>query len=67
MHKVSKAVVNEISQVLPILGESGWEVSYLIPESINFSEVIRLSEDINKSWLKENLKYIHNVINNNDF
>ena len=30
LHKVFKAVVNDISQVLPILGESGSEVSYLI-------------------------------------
>ena len=31
LHKVFKAVVNEISQVLPIFNESGSEVSYLIP------------------------------------
>ena len=29
-HKVFKAVVNDISEVLPILGESGSEVSYFI-------------------------------------
>ena len=39
LHKVFKAVVNEISQELPILGESGSEVSYLIPDPRNFSEV----------------------------
>ena len=42
-HKLFKAVVNAISQVLPILGESGSEVSYLITKSRNFSEVIKLS------------------------
>ena len=31
LHKVFKAVVNEISQALPILGESGSEASYFIP------------------------------------
>ena len=30
LHKVFKAVVNEILQVLPILGESDSEVSYFI-------------------------------------
>ena len=35
LHKLFKAVVNKISQVLPILGESGSEVSYFIPEPIN--------------------------------
>ena len=51
LHEVFKAVVNEISQVLPILGESGSEVSYFILELRNFSEVNRLSEDITKPWL----------------
>ena len=37
---------------LAILGESGSEVSYLIPEPMNFAEVTRLSDDINKTWLK---------------
>ena len=31
VQKIFQAVVNEILQVLPILGESGSEVSYLIP------------------------------------
>ena len=35
LHKLFQAVVNEISQVLPIWGESGSEVSYFIPEPIN--------------------------------
>ena len=30
LHKVCKAVSNEISQALPIMGESGSEVSYFI-------------------------------------
>ena len=32
LHKVLRAAVNEISHVLPFLGESGLEVSYFIPE-----------------------------------
>ena len=32
LNKVFQAVVNEISQLLPILGESRSEVSYFIPE-----------------------------------
>ena len=38
LHKVFKAVVNEISQVLQILGASGSEVSYFIPEPKNFEK-----------------------------
>ena len=32
LHKVFKAIVNEVWHVLPILDKSGSEVSYLIPE-----------------------------------
>ena len=46
LHKVFKTVVKEISQDLPILGESGSEVSHFIPEPRNFSEVTKLSDDI---------------------
>ena len=56
LHKVFKAVVNEILLDLPILCESGSEVSYIIPESRTFAEVNRLSENINKPWLKATLK-----------
>ena len=52
LNKVFKAVVNDIFQVLPILGESGSEVSYFIPEARNFAEGIRLSNDIKEPWLK---------------
>ena len=62
-----KTVVKEISQDLPPLVESGSEVSHFIPEPRNFSEVTKLSDDINKYWLKENLKYIKNLINNQTF
>ena len=44
LHKVFKDVVNKISQVLPIFGGSGSEVSYFIPEPRNFSEVTTFSE-----------------------
>ena len=67
LHKLFKAVVNDISQALPILGESGSEVSYFIPEPRNFSEVTILSEDIKKPWLKATLKEIENLINNETF
>ena len=56
LHKVFKAVVDDIPQALPILGQSVSEASYFIPEPGNFLEVTRLSEDIKKPWLKETLK-----------
>ena len=67
LHKVFKAFINKISQVLPILGESGSGISYFVPEPRNYEEVNRLSEDINKPWLKENLKEINNLINGQTF
>ena len=67
LHKVFIAVVNEILQVLPILGESGSEVSYFIPEPRNFSEVNRLPEEIKKPRIKENMKEIRNLIKNKTF
>ena len=67
LQKVFKASVNEISQVLPIFGETRLEVSYFIPDNRNFSEVTRLSDDIKKPWLKETLKDIENIINNQTF
>ena len=67
LHKVFKAVVNNILLTLPILGKSDSEVSYFIPEPINFAEVTRLSLDIKKTWLKESLKDIGNLINNKTF
>ena len=64
LHKLFKAVFNEISQALPILGESGSEVSYFIPKPINFSKVTILSDDIKKPWLKATLNEINNLIKN---
>ena len=49
------------------MGESGSEVYHFIPEPRNFSEVTKLSENINKPWLKETLKEIKNIINNHNF
>ena len=60
-------VLDEISQALPILGEYGSEVSYLVTEPRNFTEVTRLSEDIKKPWLKKTLKDIKNLIDTNTF
>ena len=67
LHQLFKAVLNEISEKVPILGESGSEFSYFIPEPRNFLKVTRLSEDILKPWLKANLKYINHLINNQTF
>ena len=64
LHKVFKAVVNEILQVLPILGESGSEVFYFISEPRIFAEVTILSEDIKKPCPRKTLKDIENLINN---
>ena len=67
LHKVIITVVKEISQELTPLGESGSEVSHLIPEPRNFAEVTKLSKNIKKPWLKETLKVIENLINNQTF
>ena len=67
LQNIFKAVVNDILQVLPILGESVSEVSYFIPEPRNFAEVNRLSDDINKPWLKATMKEINNLINSQTF
>ena len=48
LHRLFKAVVHDISQALPISGESVSEVSFLVPEPRNFAEVTRLSEGIKK-------------------
>ena len=56
LHKVFKTVVKDISQDLPPLVESGSDVSNFIPELRNFAEVTRLSDDINKPWLKATIK-----------
>ena len=45
-HKVFKAVFNKHSEALPVLGESGSDVSYLIPEPRKVSEVTILSKAI---------------------
>ena len=54
LQKLFKAVVNELSQELQILGESGSEVSYSILEPRKSSEVTILSEDIRKPLAKGN-------------
>ena len=67
LHKVFLTVVKEISQELTPLGESGSEVSHFIPEPRNFAGVKKNSDNIRKPWLKETLKYIKNLINNQNF
>ena len=56
LHNVFKAVVKEILQDLPPLGESGSEVSHFIPKPRNFAEVTQLLDDIKKPCLKKNSK-----------
>ena len=65
--EVFSTVVNEILQELTALRESGSEVSHFIPEPRNFSEVTKLSENIKKTWLKETIKEINNLINKQTF
>ena len=48
LHKLFKAVVKEIFQYLPTLGEYGSEVSYFIPDPRNYAEVTILPDDIKK-------------------
>ena len=50
--------MKEISQDLPPFGESGSQVSYFVTEPRKFAEVTKLSDDINKPWLKETQKDI---------
>ena len=64
LHRFFSTIVSEISQELTNFGESVSEVSHFIPESRNFSEVTKLSENIRKPWLKSTLKEIKNLINN---
>ena len=49
------------------MGESGSEFSHFIPETRNFAEVKKLSENIRKPWLKATFKEIKNLINNQTF
>ena len=67
LHKVFEAFVNYILQVLPILGESGSEVSYFVPELRKFAEVTKLSEAIKKPCIKATLKEIKNLIYDKTF
>ena len=67
LHKIFSTIVSDISQELTNLVESGSEVSHFIPEPRNFAEVKKLSENIKKPWLKETLKDIKNLINNQTF
>ena len=67
LHKVFSTTVKKILQELATLGEYGSEVSRFILEPRNFAEVTKLSEIIRKPWLKETLKEIKNLINNQTF
>ena len=63
LYKVFKTAAKEILQELTPLGESGSEVSNFIPETRNFAEVTKLSDNIKKPWMKVTLKEIKNLIN----
>ena len=67
LHKVFKTFVKEILQDLPPFGESGSEVSNFILEPRNFAEATKLSDYVNKPWLKATQKEIKNLINNHNF
>ena len=67
LHNLFITIVKDILQELTALRESSSEVLNFIPEPRNFSEVTKLSENIKKPWLKETLKYINNLINNQTF
>ena len=67
LHRLFKAVVKEILQDFPPLGESCSEVSHFIPETRNFSEVTKFAGDIKKPWLKATQKEIKDLINNQTF
>ena len=60
-------VVIEIFQESTALVESGSEVFHFIPEPRNFAEITKLSDNIRKPRLKETLKEINNLINNQTF
>ena len=62
-----KAVANKLSEPLPIMGKSGSEVSYFIPEHRSFEEVTRLNPDIRNPWLKKTSKDIQNLFKNQTF
>ena len=51
-----QVVKKELKSSLPSQVESGSELSYLIPETINFAQVNRFPTGTRKSWLKETLK-----------
>ena len=67
LHKVFSTIVSEILQELTNFRETGSEVSHFIPEPRNFVEVTKLAENIRKAWLKDTLKEINNLINNQTF
>ena len=64
LHKVFKTVLEEIPHDLLPLGEYGLEVSHFIPETRNFSEVTKLSDDIKKPCLKATQKDTKKLIKN---
>ena len=65
--KVFKTFAKYISQDLPPLGESGSEVSHFIPEPINFAEVTKFSDNVQKPWIKATQNEIKNLMNNQTF
>ena len=67
LQKVLKTVVKYISQDLPPFVEFYSEVSRLIPEPRNFSEVTKLSDKIRKPLAKGNSKEDQKYNKQSDF
>ena len=67
LHRVFKAVVNELNTALSTLVESVSKVSHFIPEPSNVSEATRSPSDVKNDRLKANLKEIKKLNNNQNF
>ena len=67
LYRLFSTIVLEISQELTNFRETGSEVSHFIPEPRNFAEVTKFAENIRKPWLKDTLKEIKNLVNNQTF
>ena len=54
LHKVFSTIVKDILQELTPLGDSGSEVSHLIPEPISFAEVKKIIREHKETLAKGN-------------
>ena len=67
LHKVFKTVVKHIFARIANFGRIWFRSFPFHPEPRNFAEVTKLSDEINKTWLKATLKEIKNLVNNQNF